>query len=201
MIVRESLNEKSYNEFDINLIANKVFLELQAKKDFLSPYVSQYMHEEHNKFFEIGEDPSDILETEEFQNWLKYELEYRFDNLKDKFFYLENDGYFTLYRSMLVEDNYLNKLKRGEIKRIGIYWTWDIEKAEPHWGYGDKDKNNDIIFEIKIKAENINWVETFRLNLEHEFMNEEEEIRLFKNTPLDIKNIINGHTTNIISAF
>ena len=37
--------------------------------------------------------------------------------------------------------------------------------------------------------EYIDWVDTFRLNLEHEFMNDESEIRLFKNTPIQIKNI------------
>ena len=182
--------ERSYDNFKIDDIINNKFIELQGEKDFLGPYVSQYMHEEHNEFFEIWEDSSDIEESNDFKEWLIYELEYRYEKLRDLFLSLIDNGYITLYRSMMVQEDYLNKMEAGQIKRLGIFWTYDIESAEPHWGYDKDNRSKEIILEIKINEEYINWVETYRLGLEHEFMNEEKEMRLFKNTPIDIQNII-----------
>jgi len=196
------LNEKLLNNLDFNEIVTKLYLELQEQSGRLNPYVSQYMHEEFGEFFDPDNDATDIINSTDFKNWLKYELESRFEDLYYDFEtnVVDENGYVTLYRSMKVEDNYLELLKTCKVKRVGIYWTWNFNKAEPHWGYNDNNKQNDIIFETKIKEEYINWIDTFRLNLEHEYYNEENEIRLFKNTPLNITNIWwNNNQINIIN--
>jgi len=184
--------EKHLNTINFSEIVNKMYLELQSKKSYLNAYAVDYANEELGEYVDIDDDLSDIIETQDFQDWLKYELEVKFEDLYYDVFMnlIDQNGYITLYRSMKVDDDYLNKLMRCEIKRIGHYWTYDINAAEPHWGYNNDDKRNEIIFEIKIKEEYIDWIETFRLNLEHHFYNEEKEIRLFKNTPLNITKII-----------
>lgn len=184
--------EKHLNTINFSEIVNKMYLELQSKKSYLNAYAVDYANEELGEYVDIDDDLSDIIETQDFQDWLKYELEVKFEDLYYDVFMnlIDQNGYITLYRSMKVDDDYLNKLIHCEIKRIGHYWTYDINAAEPHWGYNNDDKRNEIIFEIKIKEEYIDWIETFRLNLEHHFYNEEKEIRLFKNTPLNITKII-----------
>jgi hypothetical protein len=191
--------EKYLNNVNFSEIVNKTYLELQAQKNFLNAYAIDYTYEETGKILDPDDDLSDVIETKDFQDWLKYELETKFEDLYYDVFMnlIDQNSYITLYRFMKVDNDYLNKLMNCKIKRIGRYWTYDINTAEPHWGYNN-DKRNEIIFEIKIKEEHIDWVETFRLNLEHHYYNEEKEIRLFKNTPINITKIIwNNKEINI----
>ena len=186
-----SINEKALTNITLKDINLKSFIHVQDEKEFLNPYVSQYMAEEHNKFFDTEEhedETYDIIKSKEFQDWLYYELEYRFNNLKDNFNTLINNNFMILYRSLTVKDTYIKDLLNNKVKHIGIYWTYDENSAEPHWGYNLNIKN-DIIYEININEKYINWVDTIRLNLEHEYFNEEKEVRLFRNTPIEITNI------------
>lgn len=186
------LFEKNISAISYSDVITKAFIDLQDQKGYLDPYASQYYAEEFNEFLNWEDEPdkiAEIIKSDDFKNWLQYELETRFDTLQYKFEKLIEDGQITLYRALAVESDYINKLNNNQIKRIGRYFTYDFNKAEPHWGYNQSNKNNIIIFEIKINEEYVDWLETFRLNLEHEFYNEEDEIRLFKNTPINITNI------------
>jgi len=187
-IIPFSLFEKNLSFVTPTEIITKEFIELQDQKGFLAPYAVQYNWEEHQKNLDMDDDEEvyKVTQSEDFNSWLEYELKNRFDNLKDLFGSLGNQ--ILLYREMTVESDYLQKMKDGKVKRIGRYWTYDKDSAESHWGH-NKGKESTIIFESTIKQEYIDWIETFRLNLEHEFMNEEKEIRLFKNTKLDISSI------------
>ena len=185
------LLEKSLNKVDFNEIATKEYLELQDQKSMLNAYVIDYMYEKDGEILDPDENLSDIINSEDFKKWLIYELEVKFEDFYYDILtnYIDSNGFIKLYRAMLVDDLYLEKLKNGQIKRIGHYWTYDFDSAEPHWGYNNEDQQNKIVFETYINEKYINWIETFRLNLEHHYYNEEKEIRLFKNTPLNITNI------------
>lgn len=188
-LVRSSLNEAHLSNINLKDINIKQFIKEQNNKNFLGPFVASYMEEEHNEYFNWDEDEDqmfEIIESSEFKQWIEYELEYQFDNLRDKFSNLIRNSKITLYRAMTVVPNYIDLLTSGKVKRVGEYYSYDFDGAESHWSDGNKDET---IFEININEEYVNWVETFRLNLEHDFYNEEKEIRLFKNTPVNIVNI------------
>jgi hypothetical protein len=185
-IIPFQIFERSIWDITYNEIVNSKFIELQENKGALNPYVSQYMAEEHDEFFDIDDDATGIIKTEDFQNWLKYELEFRFDKIKELFESLIENNKIKIYRALLVNDDYINKIKSGTIKHVGIFWTYDKESAEPHWGYNDKNKQNNVLYCAEIDQQHVDWNNTLRLNLEHEYLNEEKEIRLFRNTPLSL---------------
>jgi len=184
--------EKHLTQVNFREVATKTYIDTQDSRDFLNAYAIDYAYEETREILDPDDDLSDITSSEDFKKWLIYELEIKFEKLYYDIFedLIDLDGYVILYRSMMVDDNYLNKLQNGEIRRIGRYWSYEFEGAEPHHGYNSEDKQNEIVFETKIKEEFIDWIETFRLNLEHSYYNEEKEIRLFKNTPLNITTIL-----------
>ena len=187
------LLEKFLYDVTPDEVITKDFIDNLFLDDFMiKSYTYDYINEENidvDDYLDNEEAVEAISNSEDFKNWLKYELESRFEIVQDTFLNLvDDDGYIEIYRAMTVSDDYLDKIKKGEIKRIGHYWTYLRDYAEPHWGYGH-NQNNLIVFESKIKEPQINWIDTFRLNLEHENVNEEHEIRLFKNTPLYITNI------------
>lgn len=192
-IVKESLNERYLDIVDISDVNLDGFIKKQSDKDFLLPFIIQYAYEELGESldYEDNDRTNEIEQTEDFKNWLKYEFEYKFDELKNDLFYnlIDENGYITLYRSMTVPNDYLDKLNNCQIKRIGEYWTYDFDSAEPHWGYNDNKRTNRIIFETKINEKYVNWDDTFRLNLEDDVYNDEKEIRLYKNTPLEIEKV------------
>ena len=72
---------------------------------------------------------------------------------------------FHIYRSIRVSDfnHFYNLLKKGEFIEsylgIGVYWTWDIEYAQPYWsGIGGFDETAEIILiTASISKKNINW--------------------------------------------
>jgi len=182
-----------YEVTPTEVVTNEFIKGLYNDDYMIQSFVIDYLNE-NQQLIPEDFDPNDedlieeFSETDDFKSWLKYELEYKFEELQSQFHELiDDDGYLTIYRSMTVPHDYLRKIKEGKIKRIGHYWTFDKDYAEPHWGYNTN--NNEIIFEAKIKENQVNWINTFRLNLEHESINDEHEIRLFKNTPLYIINI------------
>ena len=185
------LFERPMEDISYGDIVNKEYIDQLEMGQSMDYYVAQYVGEEEGKFFDPEEDPEltqEIMKSEDFKNWVQFELETRMDSFKEIISDLSEDNSIDVYRAMTVDDDYLEKLKYGQVNRLGIYWTYEEDKAEAHWGY-NQEKTNEIILQIAIKEEYIDWVDTFRLNLEHEFMNDESEIRLFKNTPIQIKNI------------
>jgi len=196
-----SINEKSLSDITPQDINFKSFINIQDEKGFLNPYVSQYMAEENDVFYdtemEDEDETNDIIKSNDFQDWIYFELEHRFTELTYKFNELINNNKITLYRAMTVKKDYIKNLISNKIKHIGIYWSYDEDGAETHWGFNLKITDT-IIYEIKINQQYINWVDTIRLNLEHEYFNEEKEIRLFRNTPVEITNILwNDKNVNV----
>lgn len=141
------------------------------------------------------DDKNEIQESEEYYEFVKDILERGLEEAKDNIYYKINDesGKIKLYRAMDVDENWMEHLKTKG-KHLGIYWSWDSEGAEAHWSKG---KKLDIIMETEIDEKYINWQETLTMNMLPSY-SEEKEIRLFKNTPLNINRIsINGKDVDI----
>lgn len=179
------INESSFNDIlynNIVILTDKYVKNIIRTNDIIVDYLYQYISSEG-----LDEDDIDeIRESEDFFNYIKTELE---NMLETATYNIENcideDGYIKIYRAMTVDENWLEHLaKKG--KRLGIYWTWDFKCAEPHWGYS-KNKKIAIITAI-IDEKYINWKDTMELNIDFN-CGDEHEIRLYKNTPLEIINI------------
>jgi len=98
------------------------------------------------------------LDNEGFYNWV-------YDNSQD------DDGLITIYRAIEFNkgkflDPYENIMSHNG---IGVFWTWDADSAESHWGRGGEL----FILCAKTRPEDVNWIQTiykngYDLNIEHE---------------------------------
>jgi hypothetical protein len=161
-----SLNEMSLDSIDYNDIITD---------ELIDGIVEQLSGEDED---EQSEYLRDAMRHELLEKWedIIYLFNYKLIN--------ENDE-ISIYRKMTVDTNWLKHLE-SQGKRLGIYWSWDVKAAEPHWGYDTKPQT--IMIESSIKSTYVNWPETLTLNI-NPLYEEEKEIRLYKNTLLKIKNI------------
>lgn len=98
---------------------------------------------------------------------------------------LNDDGLLPVYRAITINSNgdIYSDLKK-EYNGVGIYWSYDISGAEPHWG-----SSNDIyILCGLIKPEFINWVNT--INKSAYSLNYEKEIEIKEKSPILINKIM-----------
>lgn len=125
----------------------------------------------------------------DYKEWVeeKIDIEYnkKINELQD-LISLE-DGTIEIWRAMKVEDDWIEHLLKNG-KHLGIYWSYEESGAEPHWGYNNDKRKNDIVLVTKVKEEYVDWINTIRLNVAP-LSSEEKEIRLFKNTPIKIEEL------------
>lgn len=106
-----------------------------------------------------------------------------------------NGGMVDIWRAMTVPDNYTNHLET-QGKSLGIYWSWDEEAPDTHWGMKNRTTKignkislpNTVIIHSEVREEFVNWRQTIFAN-GHPTLSDEKEITLFKGTPLKILDI------------
>lgn len=108
----------------------------------LSKYVDEYLDNEfyinNYKYEENIDDDTDdeeIINDEEYKSWLKYDIKVKLDDINDII-----NLPLTLYRKISVDNNWFKQLK--EYTKLGIYWSYESDAAETHWGYIDDKKPN-----------------------------------------------------------
>ncbi len=175
------INEASFFNFENDdILTDKYITNFIETEDYTEQILDFFS--EKNEL----DDENEIRNSLEFRKFLKEFLESNLENAKEN---IDNsisyDNKITIYRAMTVDDNWIEHLK-SQGKRLGIYWTWEENAAETHWG--DYDKKRTAIIEALIDEKYVDWVNTFEVNI-HPSSEEEKEIRLFKNTPLNIKSI------------
>jgi hypothetical protein len=189
-IVKEKIFETLLQDIYYNDVVNKkVLKELTSDTGFLDYVKYDYASENNIDIIQYEDNPDeDFEDTEDFRKWFEYEIEYRFNNAKENLEELiDLNGEISIWRKMMVDENWIEHLeKKGQ--RLGIYWSWDMNAAEPHWGYNIANKNIEITIESVINENYVNWPPTILANM-HPNYSEEKEIQLFKNTPLKIINI------------
>ncbi len=161
------------------------------KSDYVS-YIIQYAIENNIEDDEVNEN------SIEFKDWLynrvKKAYNYTIAYFKDLIGYKNNNNIF-IYRALTINDSFYNDFKNYG-KHLGIYWTFDENAAEAHYGKYDIHSNEAVIYS-EINEQYVNWDETIYLNTNINW-EMEKEIRLFKNTPLKIlKLTINGEDVDI----
>lgn len=177
--------------FEASINAAK-FEKLWRNKDFQARLVGHSTANEFAEWFRI-ENPeyeNEFIEVitmlPEFEEYFKHQLEERFDDL---YYDIEiKNGEIVLYREMTVRRNWIDVLAKNPNSRIGMYWSFDKDAAEAHWGKFDREHRK-VSIVIKLKEKYVDWMETFSANL---VMPEEKEITLYKNTPFKIIHISDG---------
>jgi hypothetical protein len=177
-------------------IINKDTLGIWTQNDF-NRQLFMYSYAQENNLNPEEMDEDEWIQTEKAEKWIEYEIESRFYDTLNKFRYEIIDGpKISIWRKMTVPNNWLEHLQK-EGNRLGIHWSWDPDEAEEHWGY---DESKDLVLiESVVNIDYINWSDTIRLNMDPT-SEDEKEIRLFKNTPLQIISLqINEKDINIMS--
>jgi hypothetical protein len=134
---------------------------------------------DYDEFMEDKENEKD------FENWLKYEMEYRFNEKKDLFNKLFFGGRIIIYRAMKVNKSWIQKLSKSNTK-LGIYWAFKKNSAEPHWGY-HKGTTEDVLIQASVTKDQVDWEGTYYANLSPSTGEEEKEIRLKENQKIQIE--------------
>jgi len=177
-----NINEDKLNQYDSEDIATDEFIKNTDEEEYLFSYYKT----ENGIDYDIGFD--EYVEDEEnlkdFDNWLKYEFEYRFDEAKriyEKLF-ASGGGRMTLFREMDVPDKWLKSLQNGNTK-LGIYWAYEKDAAEAHWGSGAVK----VLLQTSVTEDQINWRGTFEANLRPSTGEDEKEIRLNENEKIPLE--------------
>lgn len=164
-----------YNIQSDDILTHKYFNHLK-KEGVFDNYENLY-----KSYYNIDEDQN--IDYDDLLDFIKDEFIENFENTKENIFYLIKNEKLPIFRAITVDKNWLEHL-RTQGKRLGVYWTWDERAAETHWGYDPKKYTAILKSEINIKY--IDWITTFELN-SHPYYTEEKEIRLYKNTPINLK--------------
>jgi hypothetical protein len=177
----EFLNEASIATIGLDDVINKKFLSIVLSNTYnRESLIYQYMHEE-------GISNEAEVEEEEFSNWVRYELDYLADEFVSKIKReIVKDGKIKIWRAMSINKDWESRLS-SQVKHLGIYWSWDPEGAEPHWGH-NTDLPFTTIMEAEVDETSVDWYPTIRLNVEPVSF-EEKEIRLVKGAKINILSI------------
>lgn len=190
------INEKYMHDFNASDVITDEYI-----KDFISnnsdTYYQYYLTEKG--LDEDEHDFDEVVNSKDYFLFVKNELEISFENAQEEIYsnldYFDNN-YFKIYREIYVDSKWLDNLSTN-VKRIGIYWTYDKKKAEAYWRSDNESKNIAITITAIIRENQVNWIETLQLNT-HMYFLDEKEIRLFKNTPLQIIEIlVNGEPLDL----
>lgn len=192
-LLREGLlSEKSISEFsigDFDLKSIKDHWMMSNTETICDMFIYEMQNdyylsdEEKEELLEMDGECDEIFESERFKKWVHYEVESKIENfINDIQDYFNNDGTITIWREMKVDQEWLDELPyRG--KRIGIYWSYEENVAEAHWGGRQK---HTIKMQTTVREEYIDWTQTIEANIDPDLGNE-LEITLFKNTPLKLE--------------
>ena len=188
-----------YTNFINEALLSTIGPENVIDKEFLSRVLSDTHNEESLKYQYMGEegvDDEDDIDENDFNEWIKYELETLAENfigmIRRKSL---NDGKMKIWRAMTVSSDWESKLP-SQVKHLGIYWSWDKSAAEPHWGYSNNKPIN-VVMEAEIDEIAVDWYPTIRLNVEPVSF-EEKEIRLVKGSNIIVTAItIDGNEIDI----
>jgi hypothetical protein len=153
--------------------------DMAAKNEY---FMDLYKHEE-----QLTDVDDEDIDQESFLNWLEYDLRYKLEELIRLYRNeLIQNGKVTVWRAMTVTSSWLDHLER-EGKHLGIYWTWDPDAADTHWG--DYSKTSKVLIEAEVPENGVDWEKTLITNVEPFTGDDEKEITLIKGVPLRILSI------------
>lgn len=142
------------------------------------------LYKEENYLQDLEDDE---IDEEDFLNWLQYDIKFRLEELVD--FYKRDiikNGKVTVWRKITVKESWLDHLAK-EGKHLGVYWSWDPDSADTHWG--DYNKKSVALIEAEAPENGVDWEETLVANIQPMMGDDEKEIKLHRGVPLKIVSI------------
>lgn len=140
-------------------------------------------------------DYSEIMDDYDESLFVKFIVGEMIDRLNDAEYNIASNieaGKLRVYRAMKVGEDYLSHITM-QGKRLGIYWTIDKELAEVYSGHGGVNHPTKypgdsmvVVIETEIHENYIDWERTLFARIDYEYGDQEEEITLFKGTPIKI---------------
>lgn len=181
------LNESTLDDISVEDILSKSYDENVNR--YISD-ITQYSYAYKYENPEMSEmTDEEAAETEDFKKWIEYEMEQRYDDVIDRLYDIPREnGKIRIWRVISVDDKWFEHLKT-QGKHLGIYWAFEKNAAEAHWGHNNDNKKLYARIEALVDENKINWLDTVKVNLNFDTGEEEKEIRLFKNTPLKVEQI------------
>lgn len=183
----EFINEASINSIEMSDILTDKYIKSYIDDGYADGLLYYYANKDEY------DDEDEARESEGFYDLVKNELE---NNFEDAFYNISDriySGKITIFRAMTVADDWVNHLKK-QGKRLGIYWSWDEDAAEAHWG---KNHKNTAVLKSEIAEKHVNWKSTLENNV-NSSLSDEREITLYKNTPIKLLGLtINGKEVDI----
>lgn len=143
-------------------------------------------------------DSDDVDEDDpEFKKYLEEWIAERFYDIKSDIQHVIKGNKIKIFREMTIPQGKIEWLEHlaNKGKRLGIYWSFDISSAEAHWGQG----GNQYLLISKINAKYVDWEDTILLNMSYDIGSTENEIRLFKNTPIKLDAVYKNRKKQDIS--
>jgi hypothetical protein len=192
---KQFLFESSYKDIKPEDLFNDWYNEI--KTDIENYDGVDYIFDDFkNEYEEYRDDMSEqeIFNLPEFYRYMESEFDNRFEDFiyDMKRIVINNNNKIPIYRVLTVNDKFFSHLETTNLPKLGIYWSWDENSAEAHWG--DWKKPNHILLQSEIDESMVNWKDTILLNINSMLGENEKEIRLYENTPLKILGIINKKT-------
>lgn len=176
----EEINESLLSSVNINKIANPDRIkDISYRDEFLKA-----LYKEENYLQNLDDDE---IDEEDFLSWLQYDIKFKLDELTD--FYrreIIKNGKVTVWRKITVKESWMDHLVK-EGKHLGVYWSWDPDAADTHWG--DFSKKSVALIEAEVPENGVDWEETLVANIQPMMGEDEKEIKLHRGVPLKIISI------------
>lgn len=199
--------KKILSNVDYDLFFDKWYEEYESSDNF-EDYVWYNQSEEIEEYH--NENPN--ATEEDFNKWenkqlKKYAREW-FDNHIDEWdaqierkCEVQGD-YVLVYRALTVKDenNFIDLLKNGKYLKgyngLGIFWSWDEDKADSHWGsYSEGEK--EILLKAKVHYSLIDIDTSLILNFSPSLGLDEAEFQLMEGNNIHLLSIVNSNNEEI----
>lgn len=170
LVNTKAVYELVYSHTDFTSLDGRYFLSRYARDNDIID----------NDDFDDFDGPSGVDPTSrEFREWLEDWVDDEVWDVWNNFSHLfDAAGNATLYRVITAPSDW----QPGE-RHPGVYWSWDADAAEAHWGNYDGQVEWRITAIINKSV--VDWVRTLAMNVMPQYK-EEREIRIFENAPINV---------------
>jgi hypothetical protein len=122
---------------------------------------------------------AELSSDSDFIAWLDDWCRERIDDAFWNYRHLFKEDHIVAYRMITAPQDW-----RATERHPGIYWTWDRDAAQAHWG-NYKEGNVEWLIEAELPVASIDWGATLAMNASWDYA-EEREIRIHADAPLKL---------------
>ena len=181
------------NEWKQYLIKESYF---KDEEYYIEKAIEEYDDNYLEEIYEMEYPDNDPNEDEEHYKEFMYDFFSRTieDILDDVYHTLENEP--EIYRKITVSKEWT--IDNLEDRNLGIFWSYEENAAEPHWGYDSTFIELLLVGDIENNKDIVDIEETILLNMNPSIGEDEKEIRLIEGKQLLITEVnLDGETIEV----